>query len=56
MIPEVQGIRPFLFHKWDGTNAEYPDFRKKKIIRPFLGRMHEKLDIFIKSKFKRKCK
>lgn len=29
MIPEVQGITPFLFHKWHGTNAQYPDFRKK---------------------------
>lgn len=28
MIPEVQGIRPFVFHKWHGTNAEYPNFCK----------------------------
>jgi hypothetical protein len=26
MIPEVQGIRPFVFHKWAGQNAEYPKF------------------------------
>lgn len=30
MIPEIEGITPFLFHKWMGTNAGYPDFRKKK--------------------------
>lgn len=29
MIPEVEGIRPFVFHKWYGTNAEYPNFCKK---------------------------
>lgn len=29
MIPEVQGIRPFVFHKWAGSNAEYPRFHKK---------------------------
>ena len=27
MIPEEEGIRPFLFHKWEGTNAQYPRFR-----------------------------
>lgn len=43
MIPEVQGITPFLFHKWDGTNAKYPDFRKKRRIRKFLGRIHGKM-------------
>jgi glycosyltransferase involved in cell wall biosynthesis len=26
MIPEIKGIRPFLFHKWAGTNREYPRF------------------------------
>lgn len=31
MIPEVQGITPFAFHKWEGTNAQYPNF-----IRPTL--------------------
>lgn len=30
MIPEIQGITPFVFHKWAGTNAAYPDFRKKE--------------------------
>lgn len=27
MLPEFQGIRPFVFHKWEGTNAEYPRFK-----------------------------
>ena len=26
MIPEIEGITPFAFHKWRGTNAEYPHF------------------------------
>ena len=26
MLPETEGIRPFVFHKWAGTNAEYPRF------------------------------
>ena len=26
MIPEIIGIEPFVFHKWDGTNAKYPRF------------------------------
>lgn len=50
MIPEVQGIRPFIFHKWDGTNMHYPDFRQKKVIRPFLGRIHGKLNEFLKNR------
>ena len=34
MIPELEGknIRPFVFHKWWGTNAQYPDFRKPSVI------------------------
>lgn len=31
MIPEVQGIVPFAFHKWEGTNAQYPNFIKPSI-------------------------
>jgi glycosyltransferase involved in cell wall biosynthesis len=27
MIPEVQGINPFVFHKWAGTNSQYPKFK-----------------------------
>lgn len=45
MIPEVQGIIPFAFHKWEGTNAQYPNFIKptikdriKKIARKILRR------------------
>ena len=28
MIPEIEGITPFLFHKWYGKNAQYPNFGK----------------------------
>lgn len=31
MIPEVEGITPFAFHKWEGTNAQYPNFIKPTI-------------------------
>ncbi len=27
MIPEVRNIKPFVFHKWSGSNRKYPDFR-----------------------------
>lgn len=34
MIPEIEGITPFLFHQWRGTNAKYPKFRNYfKIIK-----------------------
>ena len=26
MIPEVKGIKPFVFHKWAGSNRAYPKF------------------------------
>lgn len=26
MIPEIEGIKPFVFHKWAGTNSKYPRF------------------------------
>lgn len=29
MIPEIEGITPFAFHKWAGTNAGYPKFKGK---------------------------
>lgn len=29
MIPEIEGIVPFVFHKWAGTNAKYPKFYGK---------------------------
>jgi hypothetical protein len=35
MIPEVQGITPFAFHKWEGTNAQYPNFIKEPFIKKF---------------------
>ncbi len=45
MIPEITGITPFAFHKWEGTNAQYPNFLKpsckeriKKIARRLKGR------------------
>lgn len=25
-IPEIEGIRPFAFHKWQGSNKDYPCF------------------------------
>lgn len=28
MIPEIEGIKPFCFHKWMGTNSKYPRFCK----------------------------
>nr|WP_255533306.1 DUF5672 family protein [Polynucleobacter sp. AP-RePozz3-80-G7] len=30
MIPEVKNIRPFVFHKWAGSNIEYPNFQVNK--------------------------
>ena len=27
MIPEIEGITPFAFHKWAGTNSGYPKFK-----------------------------
>jgi len=29
MIPEVEGIKPFVFHKWAGSNSSYPNFMKE---------------------------
>jgi hypothetical protein len=29
MIPEIRNIKPFAFHKWEGTNSNYPKFTKK---------------------------
>lgn len=31
MLPEGKGIKSFVFHKWEGTNKQYPDFRKKQL-------------------------
>ena len=30
MIPEIKGIKPFAFHKWAGTNKDYPEFKPNK--------------------------
>ena len=41
MIPEIEGIVPFAFHKWEGTNKDYPNFIRKpfrKRVRAFLGK------------------
>ncbi|SDZ92540.1 hypothetical protein SAMN02745687_01110 [Lachnospiraceae bacterium NK3A20] len=35
MIPEIEGITPFAFHKWEGTNAGYPDFRKPSLMQKY---------------------
>lgn len=29
MVPEIEGITPFAFHKWAGTNSNYPKFKGK---------------------------
>ena len=28
MVPEIQGIIPFAFHRWYGSNSKYPKFNK----------------------------
>ncbi len=43
MIPEVEGITPFAFHKWMGTNAQYPDFRRKHPCIDALRRLHGRM-------------
>ena len=30
-IPEIKGIKPFMFHKWDGDNVQYPRFGEGKV-------------------------
>lgn len=37
MIPEIEGIVPFAFHKWEGTNAQYPDFMKEPLRKRIKG-------------------
>ncbi len=29
-LPENEGVIPFAFHKWEGENAAFPDFRRKE--------------------------
>lgn len=43
MIPEIEGIKPFAFHKWMGTNAGYPDFRRKHPVMNALRRLHGRM-------------
>lgn len=31
MLPEFKGIKPFLFHKWEGTNKIYPKFGRYNV-------------------------
>lgn len=40
--PDMDGIRPFVFHKWAGPNAEYPDWIPKN---PYLRKLETKLDL-----------
>ena len=30
-IPEIKGIKPFAFHKWDGANKRYPKFGRYNV-------------------------
>jgi len=30
-IPEIKGIKPFVFHKWEGDNKNYPKFGRYNI-------------------------
>ena len=40
MIPEIEGITPFAFHKWAGTNSIYPRFKGEPDI---IKRLRKKL-------------
>ena len=49
MIPEIEGITPFAFHKWAGTNAEYPRFenpypfrRTMRLLNRIDNKLHSK--------------
>ena len=43
MIPEIQGITPFAFHKWAGTNAGYPKFKGTPELLRRIGRRLSRL-------------
>ena len=57
-IPEEKGIRPFMFHKWDGDNVQYPRFGEgpvreiKRLVSALLIKagLYDKLQGFVKSK------
>lgn len=40
MIPEIEGIEPFMFHQWRGSNKKYPRFRNypELVKRKIFGR------------------
>ena len=37
MIPEIKRIKPFAFHKWEGSNKFYPNFESKNPIRKLIN-------------------
>ena len=43
MLPETEGITPFSFHKWYGTNAQYPNYLQHSASVMFLKRVQKKL-------------
>lgn len=46
MIPETEGIIPFAFHKWEGTNSKYPNFMEKNLLcrlETLYGKVKKKL-------------
>lgn len=42
-VPENEGITPFLFHKWYGENASFPNYLKKPAPVVFMRRVKKKL-------------
>ena len=44
MIPEIEGITPFCFHKWNGTNSQYPNFMLEPAPVRFLRKLHGKVN------------
>ena len=41
-LPDMDGIRPFVFHKWMGPNAEYPNWIPKN---HYVKKICDKLDL-----------
>ena len=41
MIPEIEGITPFCFHKWEGTNSDYPNFTKESLLHKIDHKVRE---------------
>lgn len=44
-IPEIKGIKPFVFHKWEGKNKHYPKFGRYNIT--IVGKIIKKLRKFL---------